>query len=241
MMFNLLRFRQSLDWEERFRQLRRATRNSAPVLRRFYEDIPVPADTLLSEVPLAALDLETTGLDPRRHAIVSLALVPLTLQRIRCAEACYWVVQPDTGLSEQSVIYHHITHSQLEQAPPLSQVLAELLEAMRGRVMVVHYRPIEREFLDRASRRLLGGPLSFPVIDTMELEARYQRGFLARLLNSWRGQRVSLRLAATRTRYGLPLYHAHHALSDALATAELLQAQVAHHYRQPPAVGRLWH
>jgi DNA polymerase-3 subunit epsilon len=38
----------------------------------------------------------------------------------------------------------------------------------------------------------------------------------------------------------LPLYQAHHALTDALATAELLQAQIATHYPADVTVGELW-
>ena len=49
-----------------------------------------------------------------------------------------------------------------------------------------------------------------------------------------------MRLADARRRYGLPAYRAHHALTDALATAELLQAQVAHHFKNPPPVGAVW-
>jgi DNA polymerase-3 subunit epsilon len=51
---------------------------------------------------------------------------------------------------------------------------------------------------------------------------------------------VSIRLNASRERYGLPAYQGHHALVDALATAELLQAQIATHYRPETPLGALW-
>ncbi|PKM01882.1 MAG: DNA polymerase III subunit epsilon, partial [Gammaproteobacteria bacterium HGW-Gammaproteobacteria-12] len=51
---------------------------------------------------------------------------------------------------------------------------------------------------------------------------------------------LSIRLADSRLRYGLPLYSAHHALTDALACGELLQAQVARHYPAHTPVGALW-
>ena len=44
----------------------------------------------------------------------------------------------------------------------------------------------------------------------------------------------------TRRRYGLPFYHPHHALTDALACAELLQAQLITHYGAKTPVGKLW-
>ena len=230
---------QAFDWSARFAQL--AANSRDPRLQAYYRSGVPAADTPLDELPLLALDVETTGLDPQEHAIVSLGLMPFDLRRIRCAEARYWVVKPSSELSSESITFHHITHSDIRHAPVLGQILDELLTAMAGRVMVVHYRNIERGFLDQALLRHLGEGLSFPLIDTMELEARLhpkrQPGWLGKLLGR---QPTSIRLADSRLRYNLPLYQAHHALSDALATAELLQAQVASHYSMDTPVGDFW-
>ena len=51
---------------------------------------------------------------------------------------------------------------------------------------------------------------------------------------------MSIRLADSRQRYGLPHYAAHNALIDAIATAELLQAQVLHHFGPQTRVSDLW-
>jgi len=229
----------ALDWAAQFAELAASARD--PRLQAFYQAGCVTADTPLEQVPLLALDVETTGLDANQHAIVSLGLLPFTLQRIRCGAARYWVVKPASELSGESVTFHHITHSDIRHAPRLGQILDELLTAMAGKVMVVHYRNIERSFLDQALRQQLGEGLQFPVIDTMQLEARLypkrQPGWLGRLLGR---QPVSIRLADSRQRYNLPMYQAHHALTDALATAELLQAQVATRYALDTPVGELW-
>jgi len=226
-----------LDWAARFAELAASAKD--PRLQAFYQAGCVAADTPLEQVPLLALDVETTGLDANQHAIVSLGLLPFNLQRIRCGEARYWVVKPASELSSESVTFHHITHSDIRHAPRLGQILDELLTVMAGKVMVVHYRSIERSFLDQAVREHLGEGLQFPVIDTMQLEARLHRqpNWWERLL---RRQPVSIRLADSRLRYNLPPYQAHHALTDALATAELLQAQVATRYAVDTPVGQLW-
>ncbi|WP_425917815.1 3'-5' exonuclease [Pseudomonas sp. GWSMS-1] len=226
-----------LDWAARFAELAASAKD--PRLQAFYQAGCVAADTPLEQVPLLALDVETTGLDANQHAIVSLGLMPFNLQRIRCGDARYWVVKPASELSSESVTFHHITHSDIRHAPRLGQILDELLTVMAGKVMVVHYRTIERSFLDQAVREHLGEGLQFPVIDTMQLEARLHRqpNWWERLL---RRQPVSIRLADSRLRYNLPPYQAHHALTDALATAELLQAQVATRYTVNTPVGELW-
>lgn len=230
---------QNQDWSQRFAELAASSQDER--LRAYYAAGCIAADTPLADVPLVALDVETTGLDPHQHAIVSLGLVPMDLQRIRCAEARYWVVKPTRELSAESVTFHHITHSDIRHAPRLAHVLDELLEALAGKVVVAHYRNIERNFLDQAVRQHLGEGLIFPIIDTMELEARVHPKRSVSWWDRLRGRkRISIRLADSRLRYGLPLYSAHHALTDALACGELLQAQVATHYPAHTPVGAVW-
>ncbi|PMR77752.1 3'-5' exonuclease [Billgrantia endophytica] len=219
----------------------RAAEARQPELARFFTAGCPEPDTPIAEAPLVALDLETTGLDVRRHAIVSIGLVPFTLRRIRLAERRYWVVRPSRPLSTQSITMHRITHSEIAEAPDLAEVLPELLDALAGRLVVVHFRHIERPFLNEAIKARLGEGLRFPVIDTMSLEARRHRlSTWARFRRWMRRPPVSIRLNDSRGRYGLPAYQGHHALLDALATAELLQAQIATHYLPQTPVGELW-
>lgn len=231
---------ESPNWQTLFASLAQTARDER--LQRFYQSGAVAPQTPIEGVPLVALDVETTGLDFKRDAIVSIGLMPFTLQRIRCADAHYHVVKPVSELHAKSVAFHRLTHSDLSQAPRLDSLLDDILQVMAGRVVVVHYRNIERSFLDETVRYYLNENLHFPVIDTMELEARLHRGanrpgWFDRL----RGKKpASLRLADSRLRYGLPVYQAHHALTDALATAELLQAQIATHFHPGTPVGELW-
>ena len=219
----------------------RAERAQDEMLKRFF-NTPMPdPDTPLSEVPMVALDMETTGLDERRHAIVSIGVVPFTLGRISMAQRRYWVVKPPRPLDEDSIAYHHITHSEIADAPDLDSVLDELLAVLAGRVVVVHFRNIERPFLDAAVKARRGEGVLFPMIDTMSLEARLHRQTLWARFRRWLGRPpVSIRLNASRERYGLPVYQGHHALIDALATAELLQAQIANRYSPETPLKALW-
>lgn len=215
------------DWPSRLAQL--AETSKVDLLKRFYGQGTVAAETPLSDVPLVALDLETTGLNSERHGIVSLGLVPFTLSRIRMNEAFYRVVQPRRELEERSVTIHQITHEDLDEAPDLAEVAETLLEALAGRVVVVHYHAIERRFLYRAFARRFGEGVLFPLIDTLAIEKQISQRITPNPLSWFGNRRVSLRLADARRRYHLPQYSPHHALTDALATAELFQAQVAYH------------
>jgi DNA polymerase-3 subunit epsilon len=226
------------DWPERFRTLAATARDAR--LQAYYAAGVPNADAPLSTVTMAALDIETTGLEPGRHEIVSIALVPMDLAQIQSSRTRHWIVKPQGDLTAESVTFHGITHSQVAQAPDLDAVLQPFLAAIAGCVLVVHCREIERGFLNAALTARLGEGLQFPVIDTMELEARLHRrpaGFWAR----WRqAQPPSIRLADSRRRYGLPGYRPHHAPTDALASAELLLAQVADRFSPQTPLGALW-
>lgn len=228
------------DWSLRFAALAAQARDAR--LRDFYAAGAVSGDTALKDVSMVALDVETTGLDPARDEIVSIGLVPMTLQRIAASASRYWVLRPRAELQPESVTIHAITHAQIEAAPDFGAIVDALLPALAGHVVVVHCREIERAFLDRALQARIGEGLEFPVIDTMELEARLHRpplSFFAWLFGR-KPAPVSIRLADSRERYRLPRYRAHHALTDALATAELLQAQVAHRFTPETPLRELW-
>ena len=228
------------DWPKRFSMLAETAHD--PRLKAFYAQGTPSGDSPLQHVPLAALDVETTGLNTSQDEIVSIGVVPMTLARIQASASRYWVVHPKTELRPESITIHAITHSQIEEAPDLEAILDELLPMLAGRIIVVHCRDIERSFLNAALMSRIGEGIEFPVIDTMELEARLHRKpptLFARLLGR-RTRPVSIRLAPSRTRYRLPRYRAHHALTDALASAELLQAQVAHRFSPQTPLHELW-
>ncbi|MEX1056213.1 MAG: 3'-5' exonuclease, partial [Natronospirillum sp.] len=108
-------------------------------------------------------------------------------------------------------------------------------------IAVVHYQAIERGFFDAALQLRLNEGIEFPVIDTMMLEARRHRSRQGKWRDLlWGRKPVSIRLADSRTRYGLPHYPPHHATTDAVATAELLQAQIAHHFSPETPIEQLW-
>ncbi len=227
------------DWSQRLPSLAETARDER--LQRFYQAGCVTPDTPVRDVPFVALDFETTGLNPNRHSIVSIGLVPFSLTRIRVRSSQHWVVKPQLPLLQRSITFHRITHSDIQKAPDLNVILAGLLDALAGKVVVVHHQAIERQFLDIALRVRLGEGIEFPVVDTMELEARLYRKRRRNALARFFGREpVSIRLADSRERYGLPYYPPHHALTDALASAELLMAQVADRFSPDTPIHDIW-
>lgn len=228
-----------MNWQSRFQELSAHTKD--PRLKKFYEAGAVSGETPISEVKLLAVDFETSGLDPAQHGIVSVGTVPLSVQRVNAKEGKQWLAKPRKTMDDESPVFHGITHTQIEDAPDLEDICDQLLEVMAGHIMVVHYKAIERTFLDVALKERIGEGIEFPVIDTIEIEHQLHR---TNKLSLWKrlrgGEETSIRLADSRARYGLPFYRPHNALTDALATAELLQAQIQHHFSPDTMVSELW-
>ena len=228
-----------LPWPEQFRALADLAQDSR--LKSFYQTGCIPADTPMAEAPLVAMDFETTGLDADEHAIVSIGLVPFTLDGIPLGQTRHWIVRPRLPLHKTSITIHGITHSDIEKAPDIEEILEDLLDSLAGRIPVVHYRDIERRFLDVALRNRIGQGIRFPLLDTMAIEAHLNPDRRPSRWQRLMGKKpVSIRLADSRLRYHLPHYAGHNALIDAIATAELLQAQIRHHFGADTPIGDLW-
>lgn len=200
----------------------RALRTVAPGPLRDYLAVPWPAlDTPLADLPLLAVDIETTGLDPRTDRVLSVGFVPVDGGRVVLAGAGGAVVRDADGVG-QSATVHGLTDDRLAQGVPLEDAVSGLLAALAGRVLLAHFARIETGFLTAACERLWGAGMPCVVADTFELERRSLAG-------GWGSEPPSgaLRLWAARERRGLPVYRAHEALTDALACAELYLAQCA--------------
>lgn len=176
------------------------------------------------DIEIVSIDLETTGLDPKKDAILSIGLVNIDRWGIKLNTAWHRIVQIDTAIPGETAVIHHITDDQAAAGSPLSELLPEVLMRIAGRPMLAHYSPIEQNFIDVACRKLYGAPFVAPIIDTLEIGQRVfeRRNHLI--------QPGDLRLFNLRPRYNLPQYKAHNALSDALATAELFLAMADNLY-----------
>ncbi|NHA69418.1 exonuclease domain-containing protein [Phycicoccus flavus] len=199
----------------------RALRTAAPgPLADLLRSPSPPRDTPVADLPLLAVDLETTGLDPRTDHVLSVGWVPVDGGRVVLGGAGGAVVRAAADVG-QSATVHRLTDDVVAGGAALEAVLADLLAVLRGRVLLAHFARVETTFLGAACERLWGAGLPVEVVDTLDLERRAVSG-------AWGGEveTGALRLWAARERRGLPAYGAHEALTDALACAELYLAQV---------------
>jgi DNA polymerase III subunit epsilon len=203
----------------------RALRTAAPGPLRDYLAAALPGpETPLADLRLLAVDIETTGLDPRRDRMLSIGWLPVHGGRIELGGAGRVVVRDTGGAAGvgQSATVHGLTDDRLAGGVPVEEAVARLLDALAGRVLLAHFAQIETGFLAAVCERAWGAGMPCVVVDTFELERRVVAG-------GWGAEpaRGALRLWTARERRGLPVYRAHEALTDALACAELYLAQRA--------------
>ena len=180
-----------------------------------------PLYTPFDQIPILAVDFETTGLDAVTDKLLSVGCVDLIDNQIKLASSYHQIINTKGRLKADNVTIHQITDDQKDQGQPLAEVIEQLLKRLAGKVMLVHFSRIERQFLQQACIELYGMAPPFPMIDTLVVaKKRLDKRDVAY-------DPSELRLSALRNKYGFPDHYAHNALNDAIATAELLLAQVS--------------
>jgi DNA polymerase-3 subunit epsilon len=185
-----------------------------------FKHAPQPAPgTPWRQARWGVVDLELTGLDPRSDEIVAIGFVPVHDGRLILGQAMYTLTRPDRPPKHAAVLIHKLRSADLAGAPPLSEAIDLLLDALGGSVPVFHTAVVERTFLGRELRRRR---VSLP--PEADTEA------LGRL---WLRQRdgvapAGLSLARLAQLLGQPGEDPHHALGDALTTAKAFIALASH-------------
>jgi DNA polymerase-3 subunit epsilon len=170
----------------------------------------------------AVVDLETSGLNTRRHRILQLGMVVVesdgsVVDQWSSLVKLRWPLQ---RVGPTSI--HGISRATLRGAPPLDEALDELSERMHGAVFTAHNAAFDSEFLARAARRR---PSDDPL--RLGLEPRLCTLRMSRRLDPDR--QLSHRLGDVCERFGVALDRPHDALGDATATAAVLPHLLAAH------------
>lgn len=175
----------------------------------------------------AAVDCETTGLDPERDALMQLGAVRVTPEGMDGWSA---LVDPGRPVPLHVQRLTGIGPSRLATAGSAAAALESLKAFVGALPLFAHHAAFDGAFLRAALRAHGLSPLPSPVYDTLEL---------ARLADPLA---PSHRLGDLSERYGLVLDQAHDALHDACATAALVAVLVRRLAAMEPALrGTLTH
>ncbi|NTV14987.1 MAG: 3'-5' exonuclease [Desulfobulbaceae bacterium] len=173
----------------------------------------------LSDYRFVVLDTELTGLG-RRDEIISIGAVRIVNLQIELAATFHRYVRPKNLNHNQATFIHQITPEQLRQAPTIEEVLPEFIEFCGDSLLVGHFLDIDMGYLNRAARKVLGGSLANPAVDTLRLVKAYKEA--NQICDyGYCDQSFSYNLDDLSAELNLPRFKPHDALEDALQCAYL--------------------
>ena len=161
---------------------------------------------------LMALDCETTGLDPRRAELVSVAAVPIRAGREGAGAALDLHLAPPSSLDGESICIHRLRGVDLAQGLDVEDALEQLLAFIGNRPLVGWCLDFDLAVINRYLRARLGFDLPNPVVELSDLYRKRERYRSPEALPDLRFERVAGKL-------GVPVIGRHTARGDATTAA----------------------
>ncbi|MCD8511888.1 MAG: 3'-5' exoribonuclease [Bacillus sp. (in: Bacteria)] len=163
-----------------------------------------------SQLNIVVFDLETTGFFPNKgDRILSIGAVKVKGDQVLAKERFYSLVQSRGGLTPEIVSLTGITERILQDAPPMEQVLLDFYEFVNGDTLVAHHASHERRFMQQMSWSILKTSFDHRIVDTL---------FLTKITAP---NLPLVTLDQCCEHFNITIQKRHHALFDALATAQL--------------------
>lgn len=167
---------------------------------------PAPAGEWVS------LDVETTGLDPRRDHILSLAAVPVRGGRVLLSERFERWVRPDRGFDIASIRHHRITPDEAAGGMSVTPAVREFLLWLGPRRLLGYHLAFDLAMLAPHVKALAGFALPNPSVDLAD-------AFAARARRARPDVPPNLEFGHIASVLDVPVLARHSALGDATTVA----------------------
>ena len=169
-----------------------------------------------------AFDTELTGLDFKQDSIISIGAVRLKGTTILPGRTFYRLVKPECELKHKSVVVHELTHTELECADDLLEVIGDFVKFIGDAVLMGHFVHIDQHFVNKPLKERYGATLKNPAMDTATLhDWLYEND--SRFAKHYHGMTTKSDLFSMAKKYGVEGGKSHNAFSDAYITAQLFQ------------------
>ena len=176
----------------------------------------------MTETDFVAFDTELTGLDFKQDSIISIGAVKLRGTTILAGKTFYRLVKPECELKNKSVVVHELTHTDLECADDLLEVIGDFVKFIGDAVLMGHFVHIDQNFVNKPLRQKFGVTLKNPALDTSTLhDWLYDND--SQFARHYKGMTMKSDLFSMAKKYGVDGGKSHNAFSDAYITAQLFQ------------------
>jgi DNA polymerase III subunit epsilon len=167
-------------------------------------------DHIVSDLPIVAIDTETTGRDPSSDRVVEVACVRWERGEVTLRKS--WLVNPERPIPKEASDVHGILDEQVKDAPKFAEIIPELLEALAGAIPLAYNAEFDRKQL-MAELGRVAAPAAPP--PAFQKNAEWIDPLVwARELQKLEKSRALGEVAA---RLGIELTQAHRATADAEA------------------------
>ena len=161
---------------------------------------------------LVSIDLETTGLNPKKDEILSIGAVKIREHEILLNESLELFVKPTKKIDKKSIEIHHIRPCDLKNAIDIKEAIKKLLDFIEGRKLIGYYIKFDYEMISKYTKKMIGCKLPN---DTIELSSMYYK----RKKRSSAYEFVDLKFDTILKELDLPRLYKHDALNDAVMSA----------------------
>jgi DNA polymerase-3 subunit epsilon len=163
------------------------------------------------------VDVETTGLDLKRDALIAIGAVAIEGGAIDLEDAFEVVLRQDEVSSDANILIHGIGASAQREGVDAAEALLAFLGYAGNAPLVAYHAFFDRTMIEKAMERALGTGISLPWIDLAWVMPNYypSRADALEPLDDW------------LARFAITSIRRHNALSDAYASAQLLQLALA--------------
>ncbi len=188
-----------------------------------------PPDEAPADARFVVADVESTGLDMRTDRLIAIGAVTVEAGRIDLGRAFYKVLRQPAASSRDNILVHGIGGTQQRDGEDPVEALLAFLEFTAGAPLVGYHAAFDASMIGKATLEHLGEAFKPRWIDL---------AYLAPELIRTEGNRHK-GLDAWLDRFGIEVFSRHDAVADALATAQLLLAVLAHAEVKPRRVAEL--
>ncbi len=176
------------------------------------------ADSAWTELPIALIDVETTGTDASVDRVVEVGIVIARSGEI--VERRNWLVNPGRPIPKEASDVHKITDDDVKDAPPFAAVVDEIAAMLAGCVPAAYNAAFDRAFLGNEVARTSAAGAASAAPPALRRNVEWVDPLVwARELQQ--GER-SRALGEVAARLGISLENAHRASDDAEAALRVM-------------------
>lgn len=160
-----------------------------------------------------AIDCEMTGLNARKHYLLSVAAIHINGNNIDTGNGLHLVCRPPVMPDRDTIVIHGLRTADVEHGISYDEMLAILLPFIDNRPIVGFCPQIDTAFLNPLVKRYMGTTLPNKVIDVRQLYSRRMGDRTQGIPNQ------SQHLTNILAYYNIPELGTHDAYNDAVMTA----------------------